>query len=76
MNWKIIAIIFIILFVTLLSFNLWGMISYSHQKKMTRECYFDFCKNYSQAQLKDGVCYCYSPDVLGNLQIADTKVMN
>lgn len=75
MDWRTIAIIFIILFGVLLFFNIWAINYYSAEEKRTDECYYDFCSEYPDADYIDGVCFCYENDIMGGLIVADTKVM-
>ncbi len=75
-NWKTIAVIFIVLFV--LENTLIGLVMYSVEVKdrKTMKCYYDICEDYPDAEYLDGVCFCYDYDVVGNPIITKTKVMD
>lgn len=64
--WKIIAIIFIVLFAIETSFLLYSVGLYNRELTNTNTCYYDYCGNYPQATYQEGVCICYDYDVLGN----------
>ena len=74
-NWKILAIIFMILFGLLLVFNIWSVNSYIQEETKTNECYYDVCNGYIDAWYSDGICYCYETDLLGNEIVTKTEVM-
>ncbi len=75
-TWKIIALVFIILFITenlLLGYNLYSLNKIDKEIKI---CYYDICEEYPDADLSEGVCYCYDYDMLGELVLAKTKIIN
>ena len=75
-NWKTIAIIFIILFILETLFLALSILFVIHEEKMIKECYYNFCSEYPYADYIDGVCYCYDYNMLGELDIIKTKVLN
>ena len=74
-GWKVTAIIFIILFTLLLSFFVLGYVVVILEEKDLNKCYYEICEEYPQAELKDGVCFCYEYDLLGELKLARTRIM-
>jgi len=71
--WKVLAIVFIILFVVESLFVIW-MIYYSlKEDERTNECLYNICDEYPYAEYLDGVCYCYDYDVFGELYLDKTK---
>jgi len=75
MNWKIIAIVFITLFV--LETAAISGIYYIGMKEIEKEniCYYDVCEEYPEALIDGDICRCYEYDLLGELVIAKTKLM-
>jgi len=74
-NWKIIAIIFIILFIAETFLIIWGIVLVNQEDRDIKECYYDVCGEYADAELIDGVCVCYTYDVIGNLIPGKTEVI-
>jgi len=76
--WKTIAIIFIILFLIETCAVILGYHMVVAEEKRIALCYYEICGEYVDAQYDPemAVCYCYEQDVLGNLIVAKTKVMN
>lgn len=75
-TWKIIAIFFFLLFIAETAFVAWSISLYYDEEEKTNICYYEFCKDYPEANLVDGVCICYDYDLLNNLIEADYKIMN
>ena len=73
MNWKIIAIIFIALFVAETLFFCWGYYMVSKDEKNTNDCLYNFCAEYPDGYYESGLCECYDYDLLGNLIVAKTR---
>jgi len=67
-GWKILAIIFIVLFG-------WGVYLVEEETKQTNLCYYEVCEGYVEALLSEGVCSCFEYDLLNNLVVAKNKVM-
>ena len=74
-NWKVIAIVFIILFILENSFFGWALWVDAELTADTNECYYDICADYPDAQLIGSVCTCYDKDLMGNSVAATTKVI-
>lgn len=74
-TWKVIAIIFMIITILETTIFIWSFISLSIEEKQIAKCYYDICNDYPEADLSGDVCYCYDYDMLGELQIVDTKYM-
>ena len=66
-NWKIIAIIFIVITVIESSIFIYGFLEAKRIEKETYQCYYDFCAEYPEAFYQDPVCTCEGYDILGNL---------
>ena len=75
MNWKITAIIFIILFGLHLLLDVWMVYSVSVEEEKMNVCLYDICEYYPDAMYEDNVCYCHDYDMLGELIVAKTKYM-
>jgi len=56
-------------------FLIWGTIILAQEDKDTKECYYNICSDYADADFIDGVCGCYNYDVLGNLILEKTEVI-
>lgn len=76
MNWKIIAIVFIILFVLENIFIGYGMYFNEKEVRLTNQCYYDVCSEQPEAFFDQGVCYCYSYDLYGELKLEKTELLN
>ena len=75
MNWKTIAIIFIILFGLLLTYNIWSVNYYNNEVEKTNICFYDICADYIQASYEEDICSCYEIDMVGEYIIAKTEYM-
>ena len=75
MKWKTIAIIFIVLFVVLLTYNVWAINYYYKENDRSNKCYYDICGEYADAWYSEKICYCYDYDLMGEQIIAKTKIM-
>jgi len=74
-GWKVLAIIFIILFILE---NLWvgyGFYIIRQEERKITECYYDVCEDYPEAELVGNVCFCYDYDLMGNFVVVDTEIM-
>ena len=76
-GWKTIAVISLVLFLTESLFIIWAYSSTISDEKQKVECFYDICSEYEDADydFNTNVCYCYEPDVLGNLKVAKTKII-
>lgn len=75
MDWKTIAVIFIILFLVETSFIAYGIVLNNQEVRQLKECYYDICSEYPNAELSEGVCFCYDYGVLGDWVLAKSEVM-
>ena len=74
--WKVTAIIFIVLFILENLFFGWMYYLAIQEEDNTRICLWDVCEEYPDAVYEDNVCYCYDYDLLGNVVIAKSEVMD
>lgn len=74
-KWKVVAIIFIILFFLETGFIIYAINIALEEEKDINLCYYTICNDYQDAWYENGVCYCYENDILGNLQIGKTEYM-
>ena len=75
MNWKIIGIICLTLFLAenfLLGYFIYA--GYVENGKML-ECYYNFCSGYDDAWYEGSVCSCYESDLLGNSIVAKETII-
>ena len=75
-GWKVLAIIFIILFIVETTLWIWLTMVYIAEEEQTYECYYDLCGEYADASYVSPVCYCYQYDILGDLVVAETHYIN
>ena len=74
-KWKTVAIIFIVLFSLETLFLVWAYYTALQEQVKTEKCYYNICAEYPEAQLDGNVCFCYDYDLVGNLGVAKTKIM-
>lgn len=75
MNWKVFGIIFLILFLCENALIIYGWYLMDKEDKQLKECYYDICDGYEEAEVSEGVCFCYEKDMLGDYVIAKTEVL-
>lgn len=75
MNWKIVAIIFILLFVAETFFMIWSVMYSNSEEEKTLICYYDVCEEYPDAWYENNLCTCYDYDVLGDLIPVDWEII-
>jgi len=75
MNYKILAIVFIALFLVENIFFGWAYYSTYQQNKKTNICFYDICEQYPEATYDNEICTCYDYDVLGNFVQVKTKYL-
>ena len=75
-GWRNLAIIFMVLFFLETALFGYGVIEVLKDDKFENSCYFDVCDIYPEAYYLDRVCYCYTYDLDGDLEVAKTKVMS
>lgn len=75
-GWKILAIVFIVLFGLLLSMNIWGAILIAGDEEQTNICYYEICEDYKEAFLEGDLCSCYIyNDEIREYEVAKTTYM-
>ena len=74
-TWKILAIIFICLFIIENIIIAWGYLAVVNEEDKINECYYDICEGYPDAWYELDVCTCYDYDNLGSLVTAKEKYM-
>ena len=74
-KWKVIAIVFIVLFTLETSFLVFSLMVYNKEVKDTNICYYEVCEDYPEAVLEDGLCHCYGYSVLDELVLTKTEIM-
>lgn len=74
-NWKIIAIIFITLFVIETSYVFYAVYAYNHELDKTNICFYDICSEHPDAEYYENVCYCYDYDLMGELVVVKSEYM-
>lgn len=74
-KWKVVAIIFIILFTLETLMIIWGTILIQEEEEKTAECYYDICEDYPEAYFLDDYCYCYDYDQTGELDLVLMEYM-
>lgn len=74
-KWKVIAIVFIILFVAETSFLGYSVLVYNKEVEKTNICFYDVCEDYPNAEYEYDLCTCYDYDVLGSLVIVKQEYM-
>jgi hypothetical protein len=75
MSWKTVAIIFIILFTLETSYLIWGLYLVAVEDRKTETCFYEICSKYPDASIEGNICSCMDYDVLGELQVVETKVI-
>lgn len=48
---------------------------YSYNKN-TNLCYYEICGDYPEAYYDSEICYCYDYDLMGEVRLAKTKIIN
>lgn len=57
--WKIIAIVFVCLFIFENIFIFYNLAIVVEQKQEMNECIYNICSEYDEGQYEDNVCTCY-----------------
>ena len=76
MNWKVLAIILMILLFLETAFIGWGYYLVTKEEKQIKDCYYDVCGEYPQAWIENGICYCYEIGLTGEYVVSKTTVMD
>ena len=74
-TWKILAIVFMSLFILETAWMCWGYYIYYDELDKTNICYYDICENYPQAYYMENVCECYEVGVLGDFEVVKQEYM-
>lgn len=76
LGWKITAIIFIVLFISLVSIITWGVYLITEEENNRNECYWDICEGSPYAEwntvVQDNVCYCLDE----NYEVTKTTLLS
>jgi len=75
MNWKITAVIFMILFILETTYIIWAFWYVGREEQRTYECLYDICAENYDAWYDEGVCTCYDLDMYGEYVVSKTKYM-
>jgi len=75
MNWKIIGIVFMILFILETAYIVWAFWYVGREEQRTNECFYEICEDYPDAWYEDNLCTCYEYDMFGEYVVAKTKYM-
>ena len=70
--WKLLAIIFFILFFVETSFLVWSYVQLTNEQEKNYECLYNFCSDNYDATYSDGICTCYDLDVMGDYVLSKT----
>ena len=70
-KWKVLAIIFICLFIMETAVIGWGYYQVAEEQEKTMDCYYTHCSDYVDAyyDIYTEVCSCFDYDNLGELRI-------
>ena len=60
MNWKILAIVLLVLFIVENLFLGWGIFLVEQDERKSNICYYDVCEDYPDALYIEGNCACYN----------------
>ena len=74
-NWKRLAIIFMVVCFLETSFFVWAYYTATAEENKLNECYYEICSEYPEAILEDSICSCYDTDLLGNYIIEKQEWM-
>jgi len=72
-KWRTTAIVFICLFVAIISFNIWAYTLIVDEEAEANNCYYNICEEYIDAWYEEGLCTCYNIDEQGVYEIAKTE---
>ena len=75
LGWKILAIVFIVLFLIETSYLAWGLSLVITEEENTAECYYNICADYPQADYANKVCNCYDYDEENRYEITLREYM-
>lgn len=75
LGWKILAIVFIVMFAAETIFVIWAWSLAIEEEKQLKECYYDICAEHPYAELDGDICFCYDYDMLGDLILDKTIYM-
>lgn len=75
-SWKILAIVFICLFVAETVYVGWGVALLKADEEKEFECLYNICGENYDVTYDSGVCTCYDLDVMGNYIVSEYTYMN
>ena len=75
MNWKLTAIIFMMLFILETAWIGFGLYLVLEEEEQFNTCYYEICEGYPQSWFYEDICYCYDYDTTGELQLVVEKWM-
>jgi len=75
-NWKKLAIILMVIVFLETGYGVFSIFIYNREVRRTQECYYEICEEYPQALYQENVCFCYGYDMLGGLEVQETKLMD
>lgn len=58
-TWKVLAIIFMILFILETAFVMWGVSIVNEEEEMKNRCYYEICEDYPEAFYYENTCECF-----------------
>ena len=74
-KWKRIAIVFIIIASIETLMFAYGYIVITIEENQIKECYYNICEDYIEAELVGDICSCYDYDLIGNLIVTKEEWM-
>ena len=75
MNWKTLAIIFIIIAGLETAYIGWAFYYTISANNKINECYYEICNDFPDAQLNGDICSCFNYTLMGDLEVAKTEWM-
>jgi hypothetical protein len=73
--WRTLAIVFMTLFIVETAIVAWGVMIVNQEQDNINMCHYDICGDYLDADLVDGVCFCYEEGFAGDYIVGHTEVM-
>ena len=74
-GWKVIAIVFMILFIIENLFLGYGLYLILEEDKKSNLCYYELCKEFPEANYDSNICTCYQYNEDGNYEVNETILM-
>lgn len=73
--WKVLAIVLLILLVIENLFIYLGIKEVEEEEEKEKQCLYDICSSFYDAEYLENVCYCYELDFFGNYMVNKTEYM-